>query len=66
MNQKEYYTGFLKITGEDVIRVFGLNFNLGNAFKYIIRYKKKPGQDEKEDLKKAIHYLESELNEING
>ena len=32
-----------------------LNFNLGNAFKYIWRHKEKNGR---EDLKKAIWYLE--------
>ena len=43
----------------DFIREQGLNFHLGNAIKYICRagYKDSTIQD----LKKAIHYLENEL-----
>ena len=35
-----------------------LNFNLGNAFKYIWRHKEKGGR---EDLEKAVWYLERQL-----
>lgn len=42
----------------DVIEAFDLNFNLGNAVKYILRAGKKG--DKKEDLKKAIWYLNKE------
>ena len=43
----------------DFIRDQGLNFHLGNAIKYITRagYKK----DKADDLRKAIHYLQNEL-----
>ena len=47
----------------DFIRDQGLNFHLGNAVKYIARagYKESKIQD----LRKAIHYLQNELeNEI--
>ena len=37
-----------------------LNFNLGNAFKYIWRHKEKGGR---EDLEKAIWYLERQRND---
>jgi len=43
----------------DFIRDQGLNFHLGNAIKYICRAGYKDSKVE--DLKKAIHYLENEL-----
>jgi hypothetical protein len=47
----------------DFIRDQGLNFHLGNAIKYICRAGYKDSR--KEDLVKAIHYLQNELeNEI--
>ena len=47
----------------DFIRDQGLNFHLGNAIKYICRAGHK--DDRKADLRKAIHYLQNELeNEI--
>tara|TARA_R100001530_G_scaffold75471_1_gene53025 strand:+ start:1339 stop:1701 length:363 start_codon:yes stop_codon:yes gene_type:complete len=48
----------------DFIRDNDLNFHLGNAVKYIARAGHKDSK--KEDLIKAIHYLENELeNTIN-
>jgi hypothetical protein len=47
----------------DFIRDQGLNYHLGNAIKYICRAGFK--DDRITDLKKAIHYLQNELeNEI--
>lgn len=43
----------------DVIDAFDLNFNLGNAFKYIARAGKK--NDKIEDLRKAVTYLNREI-----
>jgi hypothetical protein len=43
----------------DFIREQGLNFHLGNAIKYICRAGYKG--DKLEDLRKAIHYLQNEL-----
>ena len=43
----------------DFIRRQELNFHLGNAIKYICRADYKGNKAE--DLKKAIHYLENEL-----
>ena len=43
----------------DFIRDQGLNFHLGNAIKYICRAGYKDSK--KQDLEKAIHYLENEL-----
>lgn len=43
----------------DIIENFDLNFCLGNAIKYILRAGKKG--DKKEDLEKAIWYLQREM-----
>ena len=43
----------------DVIDAFDLNFNLGNAFKYIARAGKKVSKVE--DLRKAVTYLNREI-----
>lgn len=43
----------------DVIDAFDLNFCLGNAIKYILRAGRKGGKDE--DLKKAVWYLQREI-----
>jgi hypothetical protein len=48
----------------DIIDDFGLSFNTGNAIKYILRADKKGNQ--KQDLLKAIWYLEHEINKHNG
>ena len=44
----------------DFIRDQGLNYHLGNAIKYICRAGFKDSK--KQDLEKAIHYLENELH----
>ena len=46
----------------DFIRDQELNFHLGNAIKYISRAGYK--EDRADDLKKAIHYLQNELESI--
>ena len=43
----------------DFIRDQGLNYHLGNAIKYIVRAGHKDSKAD--DLRKAIHYLEDEL-----
>ena len=49
----------------DFIRDQGLNFHLGNAIKYICRYGHKGDYNAQiSDLKKAIHYLNDELNSL--
>jgi hypothetical protein len=45
-----------------VIEDWGLNFNLGNAVKYISRAGKK--QNKKEDLEKAYWYINRELQNL--
>lgn len=44
----------------DVIEAYNLGFCKGNAIKYILRAGKK--SDEKEDLKKAIWYLQRRID----
>ena len=49
----------------DFIRDQRLNFHLGNAVKYICRYGYKGNYDDQiSDLRKAIHYLNDELNNL--
>ena len=45
----------------DFIRDQQLNYHLGNAIKYICRAGFKSPETKAQDLKKAIHYLENEL-----
>lgn len=47
---------------KDVIKSFKLGFNLGNVIKYTLRAGKKG--DKATDLKKAIEYLNFELQEL--
>jgi hypothetical protein len=44
-----------------VIRAWELEFNLGNAVKYISRAGKKDQQKHIEDLQKAVWYLQDEI-----
>ncbi|CAB4148249.1 SaV-like [uncultured Caudovirales phage] len=48
----------------DIIDNFNLNFNLGNSIKYILRADKKGNR--KQDLQKALWYLNHELLKYNG
>jgi len=48
----------------DFIRDKDLSFHLGNAIKYIVRAGYKDSK--KEDLEKAIHYLQNELENTNN
>ena len=59
-NPRHYNTGTIEVI--TVIEDWKLNFNLGNAIKYIGRCEHK--NNKKEDIKKAIWYLERELKNI--
>lgn len=48
----------------DVIDAYELNFNLGNAIKYILRAEKKGNK--KIDLEKAVWYLNREIDKFYG
>ena len=64
MKIKDYYDWIPGIECIQVTRHFG--FNLGNAIKYIWRCGKKPGNDAVYDLKKAIDYLQDEIDRLNA
>lgn len=59
VNHPAHYT-YGKIEVIDYIEDKGFNYNLGNAIKYISRCEHKSNKEE--DLKKAIWYLNRELN----
>ena len=57
-----HYTEGRSYEPKDVIRDWGLNFNLGNAVKYIARAGRK--DDIVQDLKKAQEYIQFEIDAI--
>lgn len=61
-----HYTEGRKYEPRKVIYDWGLNFNLGNAVKYIARAGRKDPEKTVEDLKKAIQYIKFELDEMNA
>ncbi len=66
VNHPEHY---LKNTGHeviDVIRAWKLNFEIGNAIKYIARAGKKDPNKEIEDLEKAMCYIEMQIKSIKN
>lgn len=63
LNPSHYVEG-RKYEPKDVIRDWDLNFNLGNAVKYISRAGRKI--DKIEDLEKAIRYIEFELEALKA
>ena len=58
-NPSHYNSGKIEVI--DFIEDQNLNFNLGNAVKYISRAGKKDPKKFREDLEKAIWYLNREL-----
>ena len=58
-----YYFGrYKKIEAKDVVLDFQHdNYNLGTALTYLMRAGKKPGNPITQDIRKAIHHLEMEL-----
>ena len=57
-NPKHYNVGDIEVI--DFIDSWSLNFNLGNAIKYIARCDYKGNK--MEDLEKAIFYIKREIN----
>lgn len=60
INHPTHYGGDSTYEAIKVIEAWEANFNIGNALKYLARYKKKgtPAAD----LEKAIWYIQRELN----
>lgn len=61
---RSYYADNRAFEPKDIIREFGLNFNVGNVVKYISRCGKKKGEREIDDISKAIVYLEFEIEAL--
>jgi len=59
VNHPDHYKGN-KFEVIDIINDYKLNFELGNAIKYILRADKK--ENKKQDIEKAIWYLNHELS----
>lgn len=61
-----HYKGDRRFETIDVIEDWGLNYHLGNAVKYISRCGRKPGENPAEALRKAVWYLEREIQVIEA
>lgn len=64
INHPQHYGGDTVYETIKVIEAWQLDFHLGNAVKYISRAGKKG--DAKEDLAKAIWYLQRKLDNLHG
>lgn len=64
VNSPQHYQSNGGIEAIDVIEGFNLNFNLGNAIKYILRADKKGNK--KQDLEKSLWYIKRELDKFQG
>lgn len=64
VSHPSHYAEGRKYEPRKVIADWGLNFNLGNAVKYISRAGRK--NDMIENLRKAIRYIEFEIEECSG
>lgn len=64
VHRPAHYAEGRKYEPRKVIADWGLNFNLGNAVKYVARAGRKG--DKIEDLRKAIQYIEFEIEELGG
>ena len=66
MINPHHYRGDRRFEPIEVIEDWQLNYRLGNALKYISRNGRKPGENPIEGLKKAIWYLEREIDALNA
>ena len=73
VNHPSHYTWLKELCGIEVIDITRhMNFNLGNCIKYVLRagHKSEEGYTEKdktiEDLKKAVFYLNDEINRLEN
>jgi hypothetical protein len=63
----EHPDHYNRIAGVECIDVVEqMNFNMGNAVKYLWRAGLKPGTDTITDLRKAAWYVEREIQRIEG
>jgi hypothetical protein len=66
IDHPNHYLGTRKFEPIDVINDWELNFQTGNAVKYISRAGRKNPEKTIEDLKKAVWYLEWEIKSLEG
>lgn len=66
INHPDHYLGERKYEPIDVINDWGLNFQTGNAVKYISRAGRKNSDATIEDLEKAVWYLQWEINYLKS
>lgn len=64
IKQPAHYTEGRRYEPKDVIRDWGLNFNLGSAVKYVARAGRK--DDIVQDLKKAQEFIQFEIDAIEA
>ena len=65
VNHPKHYTS--DSSGVECIQVTRWrNFNIGNAIKYLWRAGLKEGNTQVQDLKKAIWYIQDEINRLEG
>jgi len=62
----DHYKGDRQFEPIAVIEDWNLNYRLGNALKYLSRNGRKPGEDPREGLKKAIWYIEREIASLDA
>lgn len=65
VNQPKHYTS--DPSGVECIQIVRhRNYNIGNAFKYLWRAGLKNENKHIEDLRKAIYYIQDEINRLEG
>lgn len=62
VNQPKHYQGKNGMTVMQIIEAYDCNFAVGNVIKYMLRAGNKPNEDAMDDLKKALWYLQAEID----
>jgi hypothetical protein len=63
VNHPSHYT-FGRFEVLDVIEDWGVNYHLGNAIKYLARAGRKDPAKERQDLEKAVFYINRRINQL--
>jgi len=64
VDHPQHYGGDTVYEPIKIVDAFNLNFCLGNVIKYVLRAGRKPGEPKLDDLKKALWYLQHEVNKL--
>ena len=62
----EYYKGKNGYMAKDVVSNFDLSYNIGTAVTYLLRSKNKHEDGGLADIRKAIHHLHFELDNLTS